>query len=79
MICRYLPPNGGGTEAPATPASWLRTVYCPTSRRLRLAHPLALERDQADGQARGVELLHDRRQRAGGMRRRSAIARLRSR
>ena len=32
--------------------------------QLRLVHPLAFQRDQADRQARGVELQNDRRQRA---------------
>ena len=64
MICRYFPPNGGGTDAPATPASWLRTVNWPEIAQLRLVQALALQRDQADRQARRVELLHDRRQRA---------------
>ena len=29
MICRGLPPNGSGTAAPCTVASWVRMKFCP--------------------------------------------------
>ena len=66
MIWRYLPPNGGGTGG----ARHARRAGCaPCTGRDRAAAasfmPFAFQRDQADRQARGVELLHDRRQRAG--------------
>ena len=40
-------------------------MYWPRSRNWRLVHALAFQRDQAHRQARGVELQHDGRQRAG--------------
>ena len=64
MIWRYFPPNGGGTDAPGTPASWLRIGELPDVAQLRLGQAFAFERDEAHRQARRVELLHDRRQRA---------------
>ena len=65
MIWRYFPPKGGGTDAPGTLASWLRIGELAEIAQLGLVQALAFERDQADRQARGVELLDDRRQRAG--------------
>src|SRR5271166_6909608 len=39
MICRYLPPKGGGIEAPATVAIWLRMLYCAWSRSCASENP----------------------------------------
>ena len=63
MIWRYFPPKGCGTDAPGTPASWLRIVNWPRSRSAVSLRPSPLSVMRQTGQARRVELLHDGRQR----------------
>ena len=42
MIWRYRPPKAGGTDAPGTPAIWLRMVNWPRSRNCASLNPSPL-------------------------------------
>ncbi len=64
MICRYWPPNGCGTEAPGTPAIWLRMLYCACVRMVVSFRPSPFQGDEAYWKARSVELQNNRWQRS---------------
>ncbi len=76
MICRYLPPNGGGIEAPGTVASWFRTVNWPRSRSAVSLSPSPLSVIRHTGKLDASNFCTIGGKVPGGRRRRSAIARL---
>ena len=75
MICRYLPPNGGGTEAPSTVASQLRMLYCAWSRNWAWLNPLPETVTSVTGSDEAPEFSTSGGSVPGGRWRRSAIAR----
>jgi hypothetical protein len=76
MIWRYLPPKGGGTDAPNTPASWFRTVNCPRSRSCVSLSPSPFRVIRQTGRLDASNFWTIGGSVPGGSRRRSAIARL---
>jgi hypothetical protein len=56
MICRYRPPNGCGTEAPATFGHLVADLILGQIAQTRFAEALPADRDQADRQAGRIEL-----------------------
>jgi hypothetical protein len=78
MIWRYLPPNGGGTDDPATVASWLRTLYCAWSRSCVSLKPWPATVTSATGSDDAPDLSTSGGSVPGGRWRRSAIARFES-
>src|SRR6185437_1126338 len=75
MIWRYLPPKIVGTDAPGTPASWLRIVYCPMSRSCVSFRPSPFSVMSATGRLDASNFCTIGGSVPGGSRRRSAIAR----
>ena len=75
MIWRYLPPNTVGTDAPGTPASWLRIVNWPTSRSWVSVSPSPLSVMRATGRLDASNFCTIGGSVPGGSRRRSAMAR----
>ena len=76
MICRYLPPKGGGTDAPGTLASWFLTANWPISRSWVSFRPLPFNVIRHTGRLDASNFCTIGGSVPGGRRRRSAIARL---
>ncbi len=75
MIWRYFPPKGCGTDAPGTPASWLRIVNWPRSRSAVSLRPSPPSVMRQTGRLDASNFCTTGGSVPGGSRRRSAIAR----
>src|SRR5688572_31166 len=75
MIWRYRPPNGCGTDAPGTFATWLRTAYCARSRNCVSLRPSPFNVIRQTGSEDASNFSTTGGSVPGGKRRRLAIAR----
>src|ERR1700744_1314469 len=76
MIWRYRPPNGWGTDAPGTLATWFRTAYWPRSRNCVSFIPSPFKVIRQTGRLEASNFSTTGGSVPGGNRRRFAIARL---